>query len=98
MMKDEITPRRLVLRAALASAFSLLVPIALFGIRSINANAATAAATKKLTQSSVQYQSKPKDEKKCSSCMNFIAESKTCTLVDGSISPDGWCILWAKKA
>jgi len=30
--------------------------------------------------------------------MNFIAESKTCKLVDGQISPEGWCSLWAKKA
>lgn len=98
MMTDEITPRRLVLRVALASAFSLLVPITLFGARSTGANSAAAATTKKLAQAGVLYQTKPKGEKKCSSCMNFIAESKTCKLVDGSISPDGWCILWAKKA
>jgi len=29
--------------------------------------------------------------------MNFIAESNTCKLVEGQISPDGWCVLWAKK-
>ena len=29
---------------------------------------------------------------------HFIAESGSCKLVEGKISPDGWCTLWAKKA
>ncbi len=46
----------------------------------------------------MQYQAQPKGEQKCSGCLNFIAESNTCKLVDGQISPDGWCSLWVKKA
>lgn len=62
-----------------------------------SANSAAPAAPKKLTQASVQYQTQPKGEQKCATCVNFIAESNTCKLVDGQISPDGWCTLWAKK-
>jgi len=30
--------------------------------------------------------------------MHFNAESNTCNVVDGQISPNGWCTLWVKKA
>ena len=63
-----------------------------------SADSAAPAPMGKATQASVQYQTQPKDEQKCSGCMNFIAESNTCKLVDGQISPDGWCILWVKKS
>lgn len=55
-------------------------------------------AVKKLQQANVQYQTLPKGEQKCSLCQHFIAEANTCKLVDGQISPDGWCSLWTKKA
>lgn len=62
------------------------------------AGANTPAATpSKTPQANVQYQAQPKDGKKCADCQNFIAESNTCKLVEGQISPDGWCTLWAKK-
>jgi len=51
----------------------------------------------KVTQDSVQYQVQPKGDQKCSECRNYIAESSTCKLVDGSVSPDGWCTLWSKN-
>jgi len=59
---------------------------------------AAPAAPAKVSQASVQYQTQPKDEKKCADCMHFIAESNTCKQVEGNISPDGWCTLWAMKA
>ncbi len=59
--------------------------------------AAPAGATK-VPQATVQYQPQPKGDQKCSGCVHFIAESNTCKLVDGQISPQGWCSLWAKKA
>jgi len=55
-------------------------------------------AAKKALQANVQYQTHPKGEQKCSLCQHFIAESNTCKLVDGQISPEGWCSLWTKKA
>ena len=59
---------------------------------------AAPAAPTKASQASVQYQAQPKDGKKCADCMHFIAESNTCKLVEGNINPNGWCVLWAKKA
>jgi hypothetical protein len=51
-----------------------------------------------MAQANVQYQMQPKGDQKCGNCTNFIAESNTCTQVDGTVSPEGWCIIWAKKA
>lgn len=62
-----------------------------------SADAAAPAAAKKVTQASVQYQGQPKGELKCGACTNFIAGSNSCKLVDGQISAEGWCVLWAKR-
>lgn len=130
-MQDEIPPRRVVLRGALAVGCGLLMPAALFGCGKKEADstgaapdmsppgagsamqapgpeaaapeaspapsADAAAPAAKVSQASVQYQAQPKGDQQCSGCMHFIAESNTCKLVEGQISPDGWCTLWAKK-
>jgi hypothetical protein len=95
-MQTEILSRRDVLRGALAVGCSLFATSALFSSSAIAADAA--AATTKIAKKSVQYQEKPKGEQKCGGCTNFIAASKTCKRVEGPINPDGWCMLWAKKA
>jgi hypothetical protein len=51
-----------------------------------------------MTPASVQYQTQPMDGQKCDGCLHFIAGSNSCKLVEGQISPDGWCTLWAQKA
>ena len=56
-----------------------------------------ANAEAKVPQSAVHYQPSPKDGKDCDDCANFVSPSG-CKLVDGSISPKGWCRLWSKKA
>lgn len=122
MMEENVLPRRIVLRGALAVGCGLVLPTIFSGCDSKkgtdstssdpespsatpsansvanSTSSAAPASTGKVTQASVQYQAQPKGEQKCSGCMNFIADSNTCKLVDGQISPDGWCILWAKKA
>ena len=86
---DKVIPsRRVVMRSALAVGCSLWMPIAL----------SATATGEKVPQASVQYQPKPKGDQKCASCMNFIAGSSTCKLVEGQVSPQGWCSLWVKKA
>ena len=113
-MEEAIPPRRAVLRGALAVGCGLLLPAVLLGCDSKKSDTPTGAApagspdtsadshapppTGKVTQASVQYQTQPKGEQKCSGCMHFIAESNTCMLVEGQISPAGWCTLWAQKA
>lgn len=91
IMKEEILSRREVLRGALAVGCSLLVPAFL-------SSPAHSATTKKASPASVKYQTHPKGEQKCGKCANFIAESNTCKVVEGKISPDGWCVMWIKKA
>ena len=54
-------------------------------------------AAAKMKQSSVAYQDSPKGDQKCSNCSLF-QEPNACTLVDGDISPEGWCRFWVKKA
>jgi hypothetical protein len=119
-VNEEIPPRRVVLRGALAVGCGLLLPATLFGCDSKKGETSTGAApasppptstdfaapseesaaptaTAKASQASVQYQSQPKDDQKCDGCQHFIAESNTCKLVEGQISPDGWCLLWVQK-
>jgi len=61
-------------------------------------NDAEQSASAKISQVSVQYQTQPQGEQNCSNCRYFIVESNTCQKVEGDISPEGWCALWAKVA
>ena len=51
----------------------------------------------KMAQKAVEYQDTPKGDQQCSNCSLF-QEPDACTLVDGNISPTGWCKFWVKKA
>lgn len=53
-------------------------------------------AQAKLAQAAVKYQTEPKDGHQCDGCIQFVAPN-SCKLVDGDISPTGWCALWVKK-
>ncbi len=50
----------------------------------------------KMKQAAVAYQDSPKGDQQCSNCSLF-QEPNSCTLVDGDISPTGWCKFWVKK-
>lgn len=52
----------------------------------------------KLSKAQAQYQDQPKGDQSCANCMHFVAESSTCKVVEGKVSPNGWSMLWAKKA
>jgi len=79
---------------------SLLQKIAVAPIV-IGALAALATeAEAKAPQNAVMYQNKPKDGKKCSACKFYVNAKKPganggCTQVSGSISPNGWCVVYA---
>lgn len=62
---------------------------------SLNATAARAQAGKK-SQAEVAYQATPKGDQSCANCALFVAPS-SCGVVDGTISPSGWCNLYQKK-
>ncbi len=48
------------------------------------------------TKKQYLYQETPKDGNKCSACTHFIPETNECKIVEGSISPDGWCSVFSK--
>jgi hypothetical protein len=54
-------------------------------------------AQAKIAQTAVHYQTTPKDDHQCDGC-NFFVAPNSCKMVDGDISPTGWCALWVKKA
>jgi high potential iron-sulfur protein len=54
------------------------------------------AAEAKMAQAAVRYQTTPKDGHQCDGCTFFIAPN-ACKMVEGDISPTGWCALWAAK-
>jgi len=67
------------------------------------ANAAALADAQKASQASVHYQSSPNGNKQCSGCKFFIAGSDAnsdgrCQMVDGSISPHGYCDSYSAKS
>jgi High potential iron-sulfur protein len=55
------------------------------------------SAAAKMAQAGVAYQVTPKGDQQCGNCSLFQPPS-ACTLVDGTISPSGWCKFWVKKA
>jgi High potential iron-sulfur protein len=62
------------------------------GIVSLNAGGANAA---KAPQKSVAYQVSPKGVQKCDNCSLWEAPN-ACKSVDGTISPQGWCMIYKK--
>lgn len=58
--------------------------------------ASTPARAAKASQKIVKYQDTPKGEQRCDNCVQFEAPS-SCKTVDGTVSPQGWCIVYARK-
>jgi hypothetical protein len=60
--------------------------------------AATAgpAAAAKMSQKAVNYQETPKGRARCDNCAQWQAPA-ACKLVDGAISPSGWCTVYTPK-
>ena len=56
-----------------------------------------ARAQSKVSKKVAKYQDTPKNGQKCADC-NFFRPPKSCQLVAGDISPNGWCSFFAKKA
>jgi hypothetical protein len=52
----------------------------------------------RVSKEQAKYQEQPNGDQKSGNCQQFIAESNTCKVVEGQVSPEGWCTLWVKKA
>jgi hypothetical protein len=55
-----------------------------------------ALAQGKASKEAMKYQDHPNGDKKCSECMQFVAPN-SCKVVEGTISPNGYCIAFVKK-
>lgn len=65
--------------------------------------AETTRAEAKGAKAQFKYQDTPNNGHKCSQCTFFVAASDskapgTCKIVDGSISPNGWCTAFSAKS
>jgi hypothetical protein len=56
-----------------------------------------ASAQQKVSKEAMKYQDKPNGDQRCDNCLQFVAPG-SCKVVDGVISPKGYCIAWVKKA
>ncbi len=59
--------------------------------------ATSAAAATKMAQTAVGYQVKPMGKSQCDNCAQWEPPAG-CKLVDGAISPSGWCHIYAPKS
>lgn len=73
--------RRLLLRSAVGT----------LGVAAaVAAQTKRASAVIKISKAAVAYQDHPEGDKHCAKCMQFMPPS-SCKLVDGPISPQGFC-------
>ncbi len=70
---------------------------ALVGAGTASLIATPAAAQSKTPQTAAKYQDHPQGQSKCSGCVQFQAPA-ACKVVEGKISPEGWCQLFAAKS
>jgi hypothetical protein len=81
--KRNVVSRRTMLQATLIAATAGL--------------AGRAGAQQKIAQNLVQYQNTPKGDQQCDKCAQFVAPS-SCKVVDGVISPRGYCVAFVPKS
>ena len=87
-MRWRLTRRNVVAGAAALASLSLLP---------------RAARAAKAPKDALKYQDHPHEGQDCAGCIQFVpGKSATamgeCKVVDGSISPKGWCLAFVKKA
>ena len=56
----------------------------------------SAAAQQKVSQADAKYQDQPKGQQRCEICLQFQPPN-ACRIVEGPISPKGWCQYFAAK-
>ena len=70
------------------------IPFVALGVGATLSAAQAAAPPDNKKQFKYQDKPGPKNQK-CSGC-RFFKKPNGCTIVHGKISPNGWCIAWAK--
>jgi hypothetical protein len=87
-MDNAEVSRRLLLQRA--------VTVAAGAVTLVGVTANRAAGQAKSSQEAVAYQDKPQGSQRCDNCNQFQPPS-ACKTVDGQISPQGWCKIYALK-
>jgi hypothetical protein len=77
-----LSRRRLIATAAGTTSIMALAPLS------------KTRALEKMTQQQALYQDSPKDIMMCATCTLF-EPPKTCKVVEGDVSPSGWCKAFA---
>ena len=83
-----LSRRRFVLNVGVLGAAAGLAGVAL-------AHGRATAGSSKLDQRSAAYQPKPKGTARCDNCVQW-QDPDACKVVQGQISPCGWCVLYAR--
>lgn len=73
-----------------------LTSTALAFVAAADASITRAGAQQKISQAAAKYQDQPKGQQSCAVCVNFQPPN-ACKFVQGTISPSGWCLLFAAK-
>ena len=80
------TRRVLLQRAALAASSASVFDLVILR---------PAAAMAKMSKTMAAYQDTPYKGQQCSGCCMFIpGDPGHCTMIEGTISPHGWCKFW----
>jgi hypothetical protein len=82
-------PNRLSRRQMLGAAAGITVAGAIGAVEPAHAT--------KVPEAAVKYQDKPNGEARCGTCGLFQPPS-SCETVDGTISPNGWCLIYRRKS
>ena len=72
------------------------ISIAVGGLTISAPYASKALAQTKLSHEQAKYQDTPKNDQKCSTCIQFVAPA-SCKIVADPIKPDGWCQFYGAK-
>ena len=62
----------------------------------LSAGLTASAAPAKLAQKAANYQPTPKGNARCNNCSQWL-QPTDCKVVDGPVSPTGWCSLYVAK-
>jgi hypothetical protein len=84
--------RRLMSRRGFMSSSAL--GFAVVGL--VSCMAVPAAFGIKISKQQARYQNRPNGNQRCSRCVHFT--NGRCSIVQGTISPNGWCMYFAPRA
>jgi hypothetical protein len=82
-------------RAAIARGTQAMIQAAVVVMAIVPSQARAKAA-----KADFNYQEKPKDGKTCATCRLFVATDSAkgaCAVVEGEISPTGWCMAYSPR-